>query len=250
MPLKRSISIFNTLAILISCLILTSCKSNNQNSVKSNGAAESSINTTSTVKSNEVTVNTENSSTESTITESSVGTSGTVTEDDNLWFSEKAGVRGRIWLGMTEKQVYDVLMKYNIKIDPYFDNMDHDSLGAGIITDSPYSKQLDTVGHQFYEFDKNDRLVEITYFEKLHQNDDPVDQSFYSERGLKRGDSYDKMIQLYGQPIKTEELLDMHGYAYKLENGGYVIFTFVNNSYPMNDIVYSTFITPLVFATP
>lgn len=236
MLLKRSFCFFNTLPILLSCLILTSCKSNTQNSANSNGTTNSTIGTTNTVKSDETTKN----------TESTIDTSAAVTEDDSVWFSEKAGVRGRIWLGMTEKQVYDVLMKNNVKIDTsYGYSAGYDSLGAGIITDGNYSKQLQTIGHQYYEFDKNDQLVEITYLEKLHENDDPVDQSFYAEKGLKRGDSYDKMIQLYGQPDKTEKVADMNGYVYKLGNGNYAIFTFTNNSKPMNDIVYSMTGSPL-----
>ena len=28
--------------------------------------------------------------------------------DDSVWYSEEAGVYGRVWLGMTEKEWYDV----------------------------------------------------------------------------------------------------------------------------------------------
>ena len=47
---------------------------------------------------------------------SSVTKAPAMQTNDSLWYSEDAGVRGRIWLGMTEKELYDVLNDYNIEI--------------------------------------------------------------------------------------------------------------------------------------
>ena len=41
-------------------------------------------------------------------------TTTSIKTDDSVWYSEEADVRGRIWLGMTEKEVYDVFLN-NLK---------------------------------------------------------------------------------------------------------------------------------------
>ena len=172
-----------------------------------------------------------------------------ITTDDSIWYSEKAGVRGRIWLGMTEKEVYDVLTKYNIEIDTNNIYAQYDEYGAAIKPAYyPYSKEIKTLGHQYYEFDENNLLVEITYFDQLHNTDEPVNNDFFSEKGVKRRDSYEKIINLYGEPDKEINVDDgwCYVYVYKLENGNYILFTFTtSNTTPLLAITYSQYNYPL-----
>ena len=163
--------------------------------------------------------------------------------NNDVWYSEQAGVRGRLWLGMTEKEVYDVLMEHDIEIK-FYDNLEYDEYGAG--TQKPYYnyKAIETYGHQFFEFDENDRLVEITYLDQVHYTTEPVNEEFESEKGLKRRDTYDRMVELYGEPHKITNIDDgwCYVYAYRLE-AGYVLFTF--NAGQLLAISYSPYDSPL-----
>ena len=163
--------------------------------------------------------------------------------NNDVWYSEQAGVRGRLWLGMTEKEVYDVLTEHDIEIK-FYDNLEYDEYGAG--TQKPYYnyKAIETYGHQFFEFDENDRLVEITYLDQVHYTTEPVNEEFESEKGLKRRDTYDRMVELYGEPHKITNIDDgwCYVYAYRLE-AGYVLFTF--NTGQLLAISYSPYDSPL-----
>ncbi len=153
--------------------------------------------------------------------------------DDSVWYSEGANVRGRIWLGMTEKEVYDVLTQYNIPIKKIFGNspeLEYDEYDALCLSSQYYKKQLYTKGHQHFFFDEEDRLVEIGYYDQMHPDDDPVNEEFKTQGGVNRGNFYQDMIVTYGEPDKVIDLDKIHqSYMYQLENGDYLHFVFQNN---------------------
>jgi len=170
--------------------------------------------------------------------------------DDSIWYSEDADVLGRIWLGMTEKEVYDVLVKYNITIEPPppIPNFECDEYGA--ISDSSnsyYKKHFYTEGHQYFWFDKDDRLAEICYFDQIHYTDSPINEEFITKLGVQRRDSYEDMINAYGEPDKVINIGAYHeSHMYRLENGDYLHFVYPSTSLPIESIHYSK--TPYVFS--
>ena len=180
------------------------------------------------------------------------GSTSSVKTDDSVWYSEEAGIHGRIWLGMTEKEVYDVLNKYNIAISKLYDDIyEYDEYGAQYApSECYYKKCLDTQGQQSFYFDKDDRLVEICYFGQMHPSAPPVNEAFEAQRGVKRADNYEDMINAYGEPDKvinagSNESLN-HSHIYYLENGDYLHFVYQGASTPIQSIHYCKF--PHVFS--
>ncbi len=171
--------------------------------------------------------------------------------DDSVWYSEEADVRGRIWLGMTEKEVYDVLNKYGITIVKTTNIYECDEYGALCLPPEDYCKKyFATKGHQSFWFDEDDRLVEIRYFGQMHPSGTPVNEEFESQRGVKRADDYEDMIRAYGEPDKVisagSNQSDNHSYVYYLENGDYLHFVYQGAVTPIQSIHYCKF--PHVFS--
>ena len=171
--------------------------------------------------------------------------------DNSVWYSEEANVRGRIWLGMTEKEVYDVLNKYNVKIAKANSIYECDEYGAQYEPPEYYYKKfLYTEGHQYFYFDDDDRLVEIRYFDQMHSSSAPVNEEFEAQRGVKRRDDYEDMINAYGEPDKVVNAgsneSHNHTHIYYLENGDYLHFVYQGASTPVQSIHYCKF--PHVFS--
>ncbi len=173
--------------------------------------------------------------------------------DDSVWYSEEAGVRGRIWLGMTVKEVYDVLNQYNIPIKKLYSNFPeldkYDEYGA-LYLSSPYDyhkKQLYTEGHQHFYFDEDDQLEEICYFDQMHYTSGPVNKEFEAQRGVKRGGTYEDMIKAYGDPDQVVNLDSSNqSYVYHLENDDYLHFVYQGISTPIQSIHYCKY--PYLFS--
>lgn len=180
-------------------------------------------------------------------------TTSSIKTDDSVWYSEEAGVRGRIWLGMTEKAVYDVLTQYNIPIKKLYSNSPeldkYDEYGA-LYLSSPYDyhkKQLYTEGHQYFYFDEDDQLEEICYFDQMHYTSDPVNKEFEAQRGVKRGSTYEDMIKAYGEPDQVVDLNDhTQSCVYHLGNGHYLHFVYQGTSTPIQSIHYCEY--PYLFS--
>ena len=170
--------------------------------------------------------------------------------DNSVWYSEEANVRGRIWLGMTEKEVYDVLNKYNVKIAKANSIYECDEYGAQYEPPEYYYKKfLYTEGHQYFYFDDDDRLVEICYFDQMHSSSAPVNEEFEAQRGVKRRDDYEDMINAYGEPDKVINVgsgINESSHIYYLENGDYLHFVYQGASTPIQSIHYCKF--PYVFS--
>lgn len=180
-------------------------------------------------------------------------TISSIKTDDSIWYSEEADVRGRLWLDMTEKEVYDVLNQYNIPIKELYSNSPelnkYDEYGA-LYLSSPYDyhkKQLYTEGHQHFYFDEDDQLEEICYFDQMHYTSDPVNKEFEAQRGVKRGDTYEDMIKAYGEPDQVVDLDSSNqSYVYHLENGDYLHFVYQGVSTPIQSMHYSKY--PYLFS--
>jgi len=166
--------------------------------------------------------------------------------DDSIWYSEDANVLGRIWLGMTEKEVYDVLNKYNITIVAANPIYEYDEFGAQYESpDSYYRKCIDTEGYQYFWFDENDRLIEICYYRTDSENDE-----FKTQNGVQRSDKYEDMIKAYGKPYKAitfgSKEYAKKDYMYYLENGTYLHFVYQDISSPIQSIHYCEY--PYLFS--
>ena len=169
--------------------------------------------------------------------------------DDSVWYSEEAGVHGRIWLGMTEKEVYDALNKYNITISqPYDDIYEYDEYGAEYRPpESYYKKCFYTEGHEMFWFDKDDRLMEIWYQDQMHSSSAPVNKEFQAQRGVQRRGTYEEMVDAYGEPDQVVNLDSSNqSYVYHLENGDYLHFVYQGISTPIQSIHYCKF--PYLFS--
>lgn len=171
--------------------------------------------------------------------------------DNSIWYSEENDVQGRIWIGMTEKEVYDVLNKYNITISqPFHDNLDleYDEYGAECLpSECYYNKRLYTAGHQSFFFDNEDELVEICYFDQMHYTSPPVNDEFEAQRGVKRRGKYEDMINAYGEPDKVINIDDSNEtHVYYLENGDYLHFVYQGTSTPIQSIHYCKY--PYLFS--
>ena len=168
--------------------------------------------------------------------------------DDSVWYSEKAGVLGRIWLGMTEKEVYDVLIKYNITIIQPYPNFEYDEYGAMYRPpECYYKKLLHTEGYQYFWFDKDDRLCEISYVDQMHYTSPPINKEFEAQRGVQRRGKYQDMIDAYGKPDKIITIYSStESYMYRLENGDYLHFVYQGITNPIESIRYSKY--PYLFS--
>lgn len=171
---------------------------------------------------------------------SSVTKAPAMQTNDSLWYSEDAGVRGRIWLGMTEKELYDVLNEYNIEITFANFSLERDEYGAEYLSsdDSYYYKRLYTKGHQYFYFDENDKLTEIHYSDQLRPSMDPVNKEFEAQRGVRRGGTYEEMIAAYGEPDQVIEQDGNQSCVYHLENGDYLHFVYQGLAFPILFITY------------
>lgn len=173
------------------------------------------------------------------------GSTSSVKTDDSIWYSEEADVRGRIWLGMTEKEVYDVLNQYNITIVKATHVLECDEYGAQYEpSECYYEKCLYTQGHQAFYFDEANRLMEICYHDQMHPSSAPVNEEFEAQRGVKRRDDYEDMINAYGEPNKVISVgsgIEESSHIYYLENGDYLHFVYQGASTPIQSIHYSKF---------
>lgn len=160
--------------------------------------------------------------------------------DDSIWYSEEVGVRGRIWLGMTEQELYDVLNEHNIEITFANFTYERDAYGAEYLPPSDfYYKRLYTKGHQYFYFDEDNRLAEIHYSDQLRPSMDPVNEEFEAQRGVRRGGTYEEMIAAYGEPDQIIEQEGNQSCVYHLENGDYLHFVYQGLSLPILFITYS-----------
>ncbi len=153
-------------------------------------------------------------------------TTSSIKTDDSVWYSEEADVRGRIWLGMTEKEVYAVLNQYDIRIRTDFPSKQYDDYGAECTSaDSYYPKKIVTEENQFFYFNKYDQLSEIKYLKA------PVDRGFEAQRGVKPKDEYEDMLNAYGDPTmySTSGYINK-SHIYYLENGEYLHFVYQNTT--------------------
>jgi len=168
--------------------------------------------------------------------------------DDSIWYSEDANVLGRIWLGMTEKEVYDVLVKYNITITLPVPGLECDEYGAIYEqSKSYYKKYFYTEGNQYFWFDEEDLLCEICYFDQMHYTSPPINEEFEAQRGIQRRDKYEDMINAYGEPDKVINIYSsIESHMYRLENGDYLHFVYQGTSTPIESIHYSKY--PYVFS--
>ncbi len=168
-----------------------------------------------------------------------VTTTPTVQTDESVWYSEEDGVHGRIWLGMTEKEVYDTLNKYSIPILDTKQGFERDKYGAdNLSSDYYYAKRFWTKGHQYFYFDENNRLAEIHYSDQLRQTMDPVNEEFEAQRGVQRRGAYKDMINAYGEPDQIIENEGTQSCVYYLENGDYLHFVYQGLSLPILSIHY------------
>ena len=160
--------------------------------------------------------------------------------DDSIWYSEEVGVRGRIWLGMTEQELYDVLNEHNIEITFANFTYERDAYGAEYLPSSDfYYKRLYTKGHQYFYFDEDNRLAEIHYSDQLRPSMDPVNEEFEAQHGVRRGGTYEEMIAAYGEPDQVIEQEGNQSCVYHLENGDYLHFVYQGLSLPILFITYS-----------
>lgn len=175
------------------------------------------------------------------------GTTSSIKTNDSVWYSEEAGVRGRIWLGMTEKEVYDALNKYNITISqPYDDIYEYDEYGAEYQPpESYYKKCFYTEGHEMFWFDKDDRLMEIWYQDQMHSSSAPVNKEFQAQRGVQRRGTYEEMVDAYGEPDQVVTIDILKSYVYHLESGDYLHFVYQDGD-PIQSIHYSRY--PYLFS--
>lgn len=160
--------------------------------------------------------------------------------NNSVWYSEESGVRGRIWLGMTEKELYDVLTKHNVEIINSNPTFECDEYGAEYLPsdNSCYYKRLYTKGHQYFYFEENDTLAEIHYSDQLRPTMDPVNEEFETQRGVRRGGTYEEMIAAYGEPEQIIEQDGKQACVYHLENGDYLHFVYQGLSFPILFITY------------
>lgn len=173
-------------------------------------------------------------------------TTSTPQINNSIWYSEEIGVRGRIWLGMTEKELYDVLNENRIEITNSNPTFECDEYGAEYLPsdDSYYYKRLYTKGHQYFYLDENSTLAEIHYSDQLRPTMDPVNEEFEAQRGVRRGGTYEEMIAAYGKPDQVIEQGGQQACVYHLENGDYLHFVYQGLSFPILFITYCKHSTP------
>ena len=163
--------------------------------------------------------------------------------NDSVWYSEEKSVRGRLWLGMTEKEVYDVLNKYDVKIRTKSPSKKYDEYGAEYTSsDMYYPKKFVTEENQFFYFDKNNQLSEIKYLKA------PVDRGFEAQGGVKPKDTYEDMLNAYGNPdLYATSAYINKSHIYYLENGEYLHFVYQNTTNaPILSVHYSKY--PYLFS--
>ena len=172
-------------------------------------------------------------------------TTPTLKTDD--WYSEEEGVRGRIWLGMTEKELCAVLYENNIEITAADSTLERDAYGAEYLSSDDYAyyrKRVYTKGHQSFYFDENDTLAEIHYSDQLRATMDPINEEFRAQRGVQRRGTYQEMIDAYGEPDQVIEKNGDQSCVYHLENGDYLHFVYQGLSQPILFISYCRYPIP------
>lgn len=222
-----------TLCLLMVCLLFSGCKE-----VSAPDNTPITQNSTATVTTT-TSITTQNS-TSSTKTQESTSS---IKTNDSVWYSEEEGVRGRLWLGMTEKEVYDVLIKYDVKIRTDFSSKKYDKYGAEYNSpDMYYPKKIVTEQNQFFYFDKNDQLCEIKYLKPR------IYGTFESQRGVKPKDTYEDMLNAYGKPdLYATSAYINKSHIYYLENGEYLHFVYQNTTNtPILSVHYSKY--PYLFS--
>ena len=220
---------------LLTVLSLSACNAN-----LAEGSATLSTTTQSSTMSITTTSITTQNSTSSTKTQESTSS---IKTNDSVWYSEEEGVRGRLWLGMTEKEVYDVLIKYDVKIRTDFPSKKYDKYGAEYNSpDMYYPKKFVTEQNQFFYFDKNDQLCEIKYLKPR------IYGTFESQRGVKPKDTYEDMLNAYGKPdLYATSAYINKSHIYYLENGEYLHFVYQNTTNaPILSVHYSKY--PYLFS--
>jgi hypothetical protein len=154
------------------------------------------------------------------------------TVEQPLWpptlISDNPSKKGLFWLGMTIEEAAQAFKDYGL-VTFLPETYDYDEFGSWAISE-PNQRIMSTVGLEGHWFTFVDgKLAIISFMPQPHVSDEDLavgdDIKFFTEKGLYIGDSFDKVEELYGQPLRVENEDDRRivGYYYMLGDKYYLI---------------------------